>query len=227
MQGAVGPASSTWCLGAPPPEPTAWGWMRHGPHAMSLAWGDLGAPRGRGCRESQRRAPRVCQSCALPSVIPCICFLELSKSQNDMTSDKQLLATGPRQCASRTERRSQSDTAINVTTRVLPEAARPPPELLLVHFRGRFSFPFLLLRNTKQSEGKHYYKPLSVGEAWPNEGQIPGSIWKIAQSREKLQPHSEPLGFWLSTGTPCWSPGHAKGRVATCRAETCQVIPGV
>ncbi|XP_044914246.1 synaptotagmin-like protein 3 isoform X2 [Felis catus] len=42
---------------------------------------------------------------------------KLSKSQNDMTSDKQLLATGPRQCASRTERRSQSDTAINVTTR--------------------------------------------------------------------------------------------------------------
>ncbi|XP_045862395.1 synaptotagmin-like protein 3 isoform X1 [Meles meles] len=42
---------------------------------------------------------------------------KLSKSQNDMTSDKQLLATGPRQCASRTERRSLSDTAINVTTR--------------------------------------------------------------------------------------------------------------
>ncbi|XP_047714855.1 synaptotagmin-like protein 3 isoform X3 [Prionailurus viverrinus] len=42
---------------------------------------------------------------------------KLSKSQNDMTSDKQLLATGPRQCASRTERRSQSDTAINVTAR--------------------------------------------------------------------------------------------------------------
>ncbi|XP_036742687.2 synaptotagmin-like protein 3 isoform X2 [Manis pentadactyla] len=42
---------------------------------------------------------------------------KLSKSQNDMTSDKQLLATGPRQCAGRTERRSQSDTAINVTSR--------------------------------------------------------------------------------------------------------------
>lgn len=36
-----------------------------------------------------------------------------------MTSDKQLLSASPRQCASRTERRSQSDTAINVTTRVL------------------------------------------------------------------------------------------------------------
>ncbi|XP_073075951.1 synaptotagmin-like protein 3 isoform X7 [Manis javanica] len=42
---------------------------------------------------------------------------KLSKSQNDMTSDKQLLATGPRQCAGRTEWRSQSDTAINVTSR--------------------------------------------------------------------------------------------------------------
>lgn len=69
-----------------------------------------------------------------------------------MTSDKQLLATGPRQCASRTERRSQSDTAINVTTRVFPEAAGPPPELLLVHFLYRFRFPFLLLHDTKQSE---------------------------------------------------------------------------
>lgn len=87
-----------------------------------------------GCRESQRRALGVCQSCVLPPVIPCICFLELSKSQNDMTSDKQLLATGPRQCASRTERRSQSDTAINVTTRVFPKATRPPRELLLAHF---------------------------------------------------------------------------------------------
>nr|XP_020142886.1 synaptotagmin-like protein 3 isoform X2 [Microcebus murinus]XP_020142887.1 synaptotagmin-like protein 3 isoform X2 [Microcebus murinus] len=35
-----------------------------------------------------------------------------------MTSEKHLLATGPRQRAGRTERRSQSDTAVNVTTRV-------------------------------------------------------------------------------------------------------------
>ncbi|XP_066104020.1 synaptotagmin-like protein 3 isoform X1 [Saccopteryx bilineata] len=42
---------------------------------------------------------------------------KLSKSQNDMTADKQLCSTGPRQRASRTERRSQSDTAINVATR--------------------------------------------------------------------------------------------------------------
>ncbi|KAK1337898.1 hypothetical protein QTO34_000999 [Cnephaeus nilssonii] len=42
---------------------------------------------------------------------------KLSKSQNDMTSDKQLLSTGPRPGASRTERRSQSDTAINATSR--------------------------------------------------------------------------------------------------------------
>ncbi|XP_053078001.1 synaptotagmin-like protein 3 isoform X2 [Acinonyx jubatus] len=51
---------------------------------------------------------------------------KFSKSQNDMTSDKQLLATGPRQCASRTERRSQSDTAINVTTRPsTPDILKP------------------------------------------------------------------------------------------------------
>ncbi|KAM7135304.1 synaptotagmin-like protein 3 isoform 1-T5 [Molossus nigricans] len=63
---------------------------------------------------------------------------KLSKSQNDMTSDKQLLSASPRQCASRTERRSQSDTAINVTTRkisapdiLLPlsqESAERPPD---------------------------------------------------------------------------------------------------
>ncbi|XP_053524670.1 synaptotagmin-like protein 3 isoform X1 [Artibeus jamaicensis] len=43
---------------------------------------------------------------------------KLSKSQNDMTSDKQLLSTSPVQGAAWTERRSQSDTAINVSTRV-------------------------------------------------------------------------------------------------------------
>ncbi|KAM5325553.1 synaptotagmin-like protein 3 isoform 1-T5 [Glossophaga mutica] len=42
---------------------------------------------------------------------------KLSKSQNDMTSDKQLLSTSPVQGVGRTERRSQSDTAINVTAR--------------------------------------------------------------------------------------------------------------
>ncbi|MBZ3871281.1 Synaptotagmin-like protein 3 [Sciurus carolinensis] len=42
---------------------------------------------------------------------------KLSKSQNDMTSEKHLLATDPRQCAGQTQRRSQSDTAVNVTTR--------------------------------------------------------------------------------------------------------------
>ncbi|XP_058390047.1 synaptotagmin-like protein 3 [Diceros bicornis minor] len=52
---------------------------------------------------------------------------KLSKSQNDMTSDKQLLATGPRQCTGQSERRSQSDTAINVTTRKVsaPDILKP------------------------------------------------------------------------------------------------------
>ncbi|MEJ1275426.1 synaptotagmin-like 3 [Cricetulus griseus] len=42
---------------------------------------------------------------------------ELSKSQNDVTSEKHLLAMDPRQCVVPTERRSQSDTAVNVTSR--------------------------------------------------------------------------------------------------------------
>lgn len=130
--------------GDAPPGPGAGCWMCHPPHAASLALGDLGGSSGCGCRGSQRRAPRVCQSCALPPVIPCICFLELSKSQNDMTSDKQLRATGPMQHAGRTERRSQSDTAINVTTRVLPKAPGPPREPLPTHVLYRFSLPLIL-----------------------------------------------------------------------------------
>ncbi|EAW47653.1 synaptotagmin-like protein 3 isoform X1 [Homo sapiens] len=52
---------------------------------------------------------------------------KLSKSQNDMTSEKHLLATGPRQCVGQTERRSQSDTAVNVTTRKVsaPDILKP------------------------------------------------------------------------------------------------------
>ncbi|XP_013372811.1 PREDICTED: synaptotagmin-like protein 3 isoform X2 [Chinchilla lanigera] len=42
---------------------------------------------------------------------------KLSKSQNDMTSEKRLLATGPRQCSGQMERRSQSDTAVDIATR--------------------------------------------------------------------------------------------------------------
>ncbi|XP_049991999.1 synaptotagmin-like protein 3 isoform X1 [Alexandromys fortis] len=42
---------------------------------------------------------------------------KLSKSQNDMTSEKHLLAMDPRQCVVHTERRSQSDTAVNVSSR--------------------------------------------------------------------------------------------------------------
>ncbi|XP_061062799.1 synaptotagmin-like protein 3 isoform X2 [Eubalaena glacialis] len=51
---------------------------------------------------------------------------KLSKSQNDMTSDKQRPAVGPRQCEGRSERRSQSDTAVNVTTRVSAPAILKP-----------------------------------------------------------------------------------------------------
>lgn len=51
---------------------------------------------------------------------------KLSKSQNDMTSDKQHPETVPRQREGRPERRSQSDTAINVTTRVgTPDILKP------------------------------------------------------------------------------------------------------
>ncbi|XP_054943387.1 synaptotagmin-like protein 3 [Physeter macrocephalus] len=52
---------------------------------------------------------------------------KLSKSQNDMTSDKRRPAVGPRQCEGRSERRSQSDTAVNVTTRKVsaPDILKP------------------------------------------------------------------------------------------------------
>lgn len=51
---------------------------------------------------------------------------KLSKSQNDMTSDKQHPETVPRQREGRPERRSQSDTAINVTTRAgTPDILKP------------------------------------------------------------------------------------------------------
>ncbi|XP_059970805.1 synaptotagmin-like protein 3 [Mesoplodon densirostris] len=52
---------------------------------------------------------------------------KLSKSQNDMTADKQRPAVGPRQCEGRSERRSQSDTAVNVTTRKVsaPDILKP------------------------------------------------------------------------------------------------------
>ncbi|XP_021793391.2 synaptotagmin-like protein 3 isoform X4 [Papio anubis] len=52
---------------------------------------------------------------------------KLSKSQNDMASEKHLLATGSGQCAGQTERRSQSDTAVNVTTRKIsaPDILKP------------------------------------------------------------------------------------------------------
>ncbi|XP_060061223.1 synaptotagmin-like protein 3 isoform X2 [Erinaceus europaeus] len=53
---------------------------------------------------------------------------KLSKSQNDMTSDKQLRTSGPRRRAARSERRSLSDTAINVTT-----ARTSAPDILKPH----------------------------------------------------------------------------------------------
>ncbi|XP_020745010.2 synaptotagmin-like protein 3 isoform X2 [Odocoileus virginianus] len=52
---------------------------------------------------------------------------KLSKSQNDMTSDKQHLETVPRQREGRPERRSLSDTAINASTRKVstPDILKP------------------------------------------------------------------------------------------------------
>uniref|UniRef100_A0A8C0VXE7 Synaptotagmin-like protein 3 n=1 Tax=Castor canadensis TaxID=51338 RepID=A0A8C0VXE7_CASCN len=52
---------------------------------------------------------------------------KFSKSQNDMTSEKHLLAMGSRQCVGQTERRSQSDTAVNVTSRKIstPDILKP------------------------------------------------------------------------------------------------------
>ncbi|TKC39943.1 hypothetical protein EI555_011258, partial [Monodon monoceros] len=68
---------------------------------------------------------------------------KLSKSQNDMTSDKQRPAVGPRQCEGRSERRSQSDTAVNVTTRVSQASGRPKITLLPVFSIGADKCEFL------------------------------------------------------------------------------------
>lgn len=84
------------------------------------------------------------------------CLLELSKSQNDMTSEKHLLAMDPRQCMGHTERRSQSDTAVNVTSRVGTVLA------CLLHF--------LLIGNLNQS-GKPNYIQSIFRHAWPKEAQ--------------------------------------------------------
>lgn len=73
---------------------------------------------------------------------------KLSKSQNDMTSDKQHPEMVPRQREGRPERRSQSDTAINVTTRV--SLATPMPARLLY----RVLCPFISKLDIKQSK-KH------------------------------------------------------------------------
>uniref|UniRef100_A0A8C5JV81 Synaptotagmin-like 3 n=1 Tax=Jaculus jaculus TaxID=51337 RepID=A0A8C5JV81_JACJA len=66
---------------------------------------------------------------------------KLSRSQDDVTSDKHLLATDPRRCVGQTERRSQSDTAVNVTSRKVsipdilkpfhPEDPKQPPSPVL------------------------------------------------------------------------------------------------
>ncbi|XP_074120780.1 synaptotagmin-like protein 3 [Sminthopsis crassicaudata] len=52
---------------------------------------------------------------------------KISKSQNDMTSDKHLLTTNYREGMDQKERRSQSDTAINLTTRTafFPDDLKP------------------------------------------------------------------------------------------------------
>lgn len=85
------------------------------------------------------------------------CLLELSKSQNDMTSEKHLLAMDPRQCVSYTERRSQSDTAVNVTSRVGAEATDYThaffPESSGLSFSA---FTFLLIENLNQPGKPNY-----------------------------------------------------------------------
>ncbi|KAG8522411.1 Synaptotagmin-like protein 3 [Galemys pyrenaicus] len=79
--------------------------------------------RASGIAQSPKLPPawlRERRGLCVPTCHPCARFLELSKSQNDMTSDNQLRAEGSGPCAGRTDRRSQSDTAINVSARVRP-----------------------------------------------------------------------------------------------------------
>lgn len=111
------------CAGAPGP---------------ARCWGLSSWPQSKGCRNPGGGFPQVLAKLRAPTCHPCIDFLELSKSQNDMTSDKQRPAVGPRQCEGRSERRSQSDTAVNVTTRVSQASGRPKVTLLPVFSIGFF-----------------------------------------------------------------------------------------
>lgn len=96
-------------------------------------------------------SPWICtswQNFILPTVTPCL--LELSKSQNDMTSEKHLLAMDPRQCVVHTERRSQSDTAVNVTSRVCADLLDLAPSAFMSSFLAYCplsAFAFLLIEN--------------------------------------------------------------------------------
>lgn len=85
------------------------------------------------------------QSLLLSTVPPCL--LELSKSQNDMTSEKHLLAMDPRQCVGHTERRSQSDTAVNVTSRVGAETTEATDHVhaIFPECSGLFLFFFFFI----------------------------------------------------------------------------------
>lgn len=89
----------------------------------------------------QKSWRKVSAKLCAPTHLPCISFLELSKSQNDMTSDKQHPETVPRQREGRPERRSLSDTAINASTRVSP--ATPPAALTPAHLLCRVLCPFI------------------------------------------------------------------------------------
>ena len=124
--------------GTSPPVP-CWG-----PTSSGMSGTLLWAPE-LGVRKSWRKFSAKLYA---PTCLPCISFLELSKSQNDMTSNKQHPEMVPRQREGRPERRSQSDTAINVTTRV--SLATPMPARLLY----RVLCPFISKLDIKQSK-KH------------------------------------------------------------------------
>lgn len=140
-------------------------------HLFLWPFGVLGSVGG---GEPQKRLPQVLAKLV---ALDCpSCLLELSKSQNDMTSEKHLLAMDPRQCVGHTERRSQSDTAVNVTSRVGAEATETTDHVHAIFHEcpGLFlffpAFTFLLIENLNQP-GKPNYIQSIFRHTKPKEAQ--------------------------------------------------------
>ncbi|XP_069866522.1 synaptotagmin-like protein 3 isoform X2 [Dipodomys merriami] len=145
---------------------------------------------------------------------------KLSKSQNDVTSEKHLLATCPRPDVSQTERRSQSDTAVNVTSRKAsaPAILKPFHQEDLKHSTSpvlkQETPPSSPTPNTLFSGGlRHYHIDLS--QLATRKLQV--SVWHLGAlaRRAFLGEVIVPLATWdfedSATRAFCWYSLWAKG----------------